>query len=214
VNLTTLRPGLFLLPFSLALAPVACAQHRATPAPARSIYEKDGSLAVPTNYRGWIFLSSGIDMVYGPLGSQGMGHSMFDNVFVKPEAYRSFLAHGVWPDKTLLVLEIRAAATNPSINNGGHSQGPEVMGLEIHVKDSARFAGNWAFFDVSSPGNLTQAKAKLIPQPAACYTCHAEHAAADTTFVQFYPTLLPVAKEKGTLSAAYLKEFGAAAAAK
>jgi len=28
----------------------------------------------------------------------------------------------------------------------------------------------------------------------------------DTTFVQFYPTLLPLAKEKGTLSAAYVKE--------
>jgi hypothetical protein len=28
----------------------------------------------------------------------------------------------------------------------------------------------------------------------------------DTTFVQFYPTLLPVAKEKGTLSAGYVKE--------
>jgi hypothetical protein len=28
----------------------------------------------------------------------------------------------------------------------------------------------------------------------------------DTTFVQFYPTLLPIATSKGTLSAAYLKE--------
>jgi hypothetical protein len=28
----------------------------------------------------------------------------------------------------------------------------------------------------------------------------------DTTFVQFYPTLMPVAKEKGTLSASYLKD--------
>jgi hypothetical protein len=29
----------------------------------------------------------------------------------------------------------------------------------------------------------------------------------DTTFVQFYPTLLPIAKAKGTLSAAYQKEL-------
>jgi hypothetical protein len=28
----------------------------------------------------------------------------------------------------------------------------------------------------------------------------------DTTFVQFYPTLLPLAREKHTLAAAYLKE--------
>jgi hypothetical protein len=33
----------------------------------------------------------------------------------------------------------------------------------------------------------------------------------DTTFVQFYPTLLPIAKTKGTLSAAYQKEITASA---
>jgi hypothetical protein len=36
----------------------------------------------------------------------------------------------------------------------------------------------------------------------------------DTTFVQFYPTLLPLAKTKGTLSAVYLKEMSAAGGSK
>jgi hypothetical protein len=31
----------------------------------------------------------------------------------------------------------------------------------------------------------------------------------DTTFVQFYPTLLPIAQAKGTLSASYLKDLSA-----
>jgi aspartate oxidase len=31
----------------------------------------------------------------------------------------------------------------------------------------------------------------------------------DTTFVQFYPTLLETAKQKGTLSAEYVKESAA-----
>jgi hypothetical protein len=31
----------------------------------------------------------------------------------------------------------------------------------------------------------------------------------DTTFVQFYPTLLPIAQEKKTLSEAYLKDEAA-----
>jgi hypothetical protein len=48
----------------------------------------------------------------------------------------------------------------------------------------------------------------MIPVSADCYSCHAAHAAVDTTFVQFYPTLLPIAKGKGTLSAAYQKEIG------
>jgi hypothetical protein len=46
----------------------------------------------------------------------------------------------------------------------------------------------------------------MIPTSADCYSCHAQHAAVDTTFVQFYPTLLPVATGKHTLSASYLKE--------
>jgi hypothetical protein len=46
----------------------------------------------------------------------------------------------------------------------------------------------------------------MIPTTADCYSCHAAHGAVDTTFVQFYPTLLPIAKSKGTLSAGYQKE--------
>jgi hypothetical protein len=50
----------------------------------------------------------------------------------------------------------------------------------------------------------------MVPTNMECYTCHADHAAVDTTFVQFYPTLLPVAKSKGTLSAGYMKESASA----
>jgi acyl carrier protein phosphodiesterase len=51
----------------------------------------------------------------------------------------------------------------------------------------------------------------MTPTAASCYSCHAQHGAVDTTFVQFYPTLLPIAKAKGTLSAEYQKEAAPAA---
>ncbi len=191
-----------LIPVALvAIATVPSGQgHPPADVHAAPAYAGDGSLLVPANYREWIFLSSGVDMVYGPK-AMAMGHSMFDNVFVNPESYRSFLESGTWPDKTTLILEIRGAETNASINRGGHSQSTEVMGTEVHVKDTARFPGGWAFFDVGTPG-----KGTLIPQKADCYSCHEQHAAVNTTFVQFYPTLLPAATQKKTLSAAYLKE--------
>ena len=63
----------------------------------------------PENYREWVYLSTGIDMNYRP--DAGMGHSMFDNVFVNPEAYKAFQATGTWPDKTMLVLEVRGAGS-------------------------------------------------------------------------------------------------------
>jgi len=48
--------------------------------------------------------------------------------------------------------------------------------------------------------------ARMVDTSTACYSCHAQQAALDTTFVQFYPTLLPIAQNKATLSAAYQKE--------
>jgi hypothetical protein len=157
-------------------------------------------MELPADYREWIFLSSGIDMSYGP-SAMAMNHSMFDNVFVNPEAYKAFVETGTWPDKTILVLEVRGAETKGSINNAGKFQNGDLMGVEIHIKDEARFPGKWAFF-----GFDNDKLAKMIPASADCYSCHQQHAAVDTTFVQFYPTLLQVAKKKNTLSPAYAKE--------
>jgi len=167
------------------------------------IYTSTGELKMPDRYREWIFLTSGVDMSYNPNAAMA-GHSMFDNVFVEPGAYQAFLATGTWPDKTMLVLEVRGAQEKGSINKSGHYQDTELMGREVHVKDSAHFPEGWAFFgfDGTKP-------AKMIPRTAECYSCHAAHAAVDNTFVQFYPTLLPIATAKGTLSAGYKAESGA-----
>ena len=167
-------------------------------------FTQGGELKLPQGYREWVYLTSGFDMSYNPAMQMG-GQHMFDNVFVNPEAYKVFVNTGTWPDKTILVLEERGARDKGSINRSGNFQA-DVMGLELHVKDEARFPGKWAFFAFG--GEKT---AKAIPTSADCYSCHAQHAAVDTTFVQFYPTLLPIAKEKRTLSASYLKETATAA---
>lgn len=166
-------------------------------------YTSDDQMKLPENYRQWVYLTTGFDMSYSA-GGMAMDHHMFDNVFVNPEAYDTFLQTGTWPDKTMLVLEVRKAEGKGSINQRGNFQGTERMGLEVHVKDEARFPGKWAFF------GFDEAKtAKMTPKEASCYSCHQDHAAVDTTFVQFYPTLLPIAKSKGTLSAGYMKDEAA-----
>jgi hypothetical protein len=165
-------------------------------------YNAKGDLIAPAHYREWVYLTSGLDMSY-TASSAPPDHHMFDNVFVNPSSYRSFLATGTWPDKTTLVLEVRGAENPVSINKRGNTQSVEVMGHEIHVKDH----GVWSFYDQPDASTV----ANLIPRPADCYTCHENHAAVDTTFVQFYPTLLPLAQQKKTLSAAYLKELPAPA---
>ncbi len=165
-------------------------------------YTSDGQLKFLEHYRDWVYLSTGFDMSYNP--AMRMGHHMFDSVFVNPEAYRAFLETGTWPDKTVMVLEARMAQSQGSINKAGNYQGTEVMAVEVHVKDESRFPDKWAFFPFDDSKT-----AKMIPTSANCYSCHSAHGAVDNTFVQFYPTLLPIAKTKGTLSKAYLKEQAA-----
>jgi Cytochrome P460 len=158
----------------------------------------DAKLEYPANYREWIFLSSSLDMSYNKLQSM-MGHSMFDNIFVDPVSYREFLKTGTWPEKTQLVMEMRGATGKGSINQQGKYQSGDPMGIEVHVKDSARFPGGWAFFAFGGGTEPAQA----LPQTADCYSCHQQHGAVNTTFVQFYPTLLKVATQKNTLSPNY-----------
>ena len=163
-------------------------------------YTSDAQMKLPENYRQWVYLTTGFDMSYNKAAMQ-MDHHMFDNVFVNPEAYSAFVQTGTWPDKTVMVLEGRRAEGKGSINQRGNYQSSEMMGIEAHVKDEARFPGKWAFFAFGDGKT-----AKMIPANMECYSCHADHAAVDTTFVQFYPTLLPIAQSKGTLSAGYVKE--------
>ena len=135
--------------YALAFSLAAGAQQTASDGPR---YANGTSLVRPTNYREWIFLSSGLDMAYNPPpGSQAERH-VFTNVFVNPSSYRSFLQSGKWSDGTIFVLEARNSDSEASINKAGRFQ-TGFAGLEAEVKDS-RFS---------------------------------------------YPTLLEVARQKGTL---------------
>jgi Cytochrome P460 len=155
----------------------------------------NSELAAPQNYREWVWLSSGLGMSYGP-GAQAAAQANppFDNVFVTPEAYRAFIQTGKWPNGTMFVLELRRSQGEGSINQAGHFQGG-LIAIEAEVKDEKRFAGGWGYFqfgDPAKPGKL------LSNATSDCQACHSKNGAVDSTFVQFYPTLMDVAKQKGT----------------
>jgi hypothetical protein len=127
-------------------------------------------------------------MNYSPLSS---GHVMFTNVFVPQWAYAEFLNSGRWPDHTTFVVEERDSETKGSIVKDGHFQG-DIMGIGVEVKD-ASFPDKWAYFNFDADSKSAQANPK-----SACWQCHEDHAAVEHSFVQFYPTLKPVAKKFGT----------------
>ena len=157
-------------------------------------YDAQGNFVVPPDYREWVFMSAGLDMSY--VEGAAADHSMFDNVFAEPAAWKEFKKTGHWPDGTVLALEVRGATSQGSINKRGHFQLGEPMGLEFHVHDAARFPGGWAFFVQGAGGVATK-----MPESAECYACHLKHGAVDTTFVQFYPTARAIAEKAGTYRA-------------
>jgi hypothetical protein len=106
---------------------------------------------------------------------------------------RKFQKTGRWPDKTVFAREDRAGTSKGSINKSGMFQTEDLMGVEFHIRDEARFKGGWGFFFTTG-----SAPAQFIPYSAECYTCHQAHGAVDTTFVQFYPTAKPIAVKAGT----------------
>lgn len=176
--------------FALALLGWAVISGAGGQAPADVPQFTNGNQLIrPQNYRDWIYLSSGLGMVYT---KDAGAPQLFTNVFVAPNAYHAFLATGKWPDKTIFMLEERVASSSGSIVKGGHYQG-DLVQLAASVKDEKRFEEKWAYF--SFPSN----EASAAPNPRArCWQCHKDHAAVDNTFVQFYPTLKDIAQKLGT----------------
>jgi len=164
-------------------------------------YTKDGELLLPRDYRNWSFLSSSVSMSYPEEGPGG--HAMFGNLFVQPTAREQFEKTGTWPDKTVLLMELRGVGGNdPFLNKDAQFQ-TDLHGYEVHVKDSAR--GDWAFYGIRSGAT----SGKAFEKTAKCFSCHETHGAADTTFVQYYPTLIGAAKQYGTYKDPSRKASGA-----
>jgi len=180
---------LWLLTFVLCFAALRAAPQNSDSQQPRYAGDK---LVRPEGYREWIFLSSGLGMNYNPSANE---REMFTNVFVPQWRYREFLATGKWPDKTMFVVEDRGSETKGSINKTGHFQ-TDLHGMGVEVKDEARFPDKWAYFNFGADTKTAAANPK-----AACWQCHNDNAAVEHTFVQFYPTLKPVAQKFGTYRA-------------
>jgi hypothetical protein len=170
----------------VGLAPLAAAAAEQTPKPR---YDAQGNLLRPSDYRDWEFLSAGYGMNYTPAARS---HPLFTNVFVQRWAYQHFVQSGKWPEQTMFVVDERDAKSRGSINKTGRYQ-TELMGLAVEIKDSARNPQTWAYYRFSADSGTAIA----LPPGNDCEACHAAHAAVEYTFVQFYPTLKPVARKFG-----------------
>jgi Cytochrome P460 len=167
--------------------------HGDSPSLGAAQFTSDGKLVRPEGYRRWIYVSTGFGMSYSP---EEHNHTpKFTNGFVNPSSYDYFVANGKWPDKTIFVLEEYDSSSKGSINQHGSYQ-QSLAGLVAEVKDESRFKQKWAYFTFSPTSKSAEA---VSPAKNDCWQCHEDHAAVEHSFVQFYPELLKIAKEKKTL---------------
>ena len=196
----------FLAALAVMLVAIAASVSAKPPADEKSAvdgpkYNDKGELLAPENYREWVWLTSGLDMTYNDNGrragpaSEVDAPKPFDNVFVNPSAYREFKRTGTWPEGTMFVIEIRSSKTKVHPNQAGWVQG-DIAGMPAAVKDLKRFGDKkWGYFSLIRDGKLAPA---APIKSDGCWNCHRQNGAVDNTFVQFYPTLKPIAEEKGT----------------
>lgn len=184
------------------IAASVLAQNASTPPPEGMVqpaYDEAGNLVRPEGYRAWIFAGSSLGLSYSKPNEDEVGPGVFHHIYIQPEAYKHYAETGTFPEKTMLVMENYSAGSKEDNtakeltkdkeefeNLNGHFEDRRV-GVEVALKDSARFEDGWAYFNFSSRAGLLPA-AKAFPK-AMCWDCHNAHAAVDNVFVQFYPIL-------------------------
>lgn len=164
-------------------APTARAESTSSPLQ----FTDDGQLLQPQGYRRWVYVGA-------PLTPNDMnaGHAAFPefhSVYINPAALDEYQETGEFPNGTVLVKELISVGSKAATSGRGYFMG-EFQGLEVAVKDKARFSnepGNWAYF---SFGHEYPLKEMVKAQPVAnCSTCHGASAAQDFVFTQYYPVL-------------------------
>jgi Cytochrome P460 len=169
----------------------------------RPTYNAKGELIAPEGFRSWVFVGASLGPEYRsnpdePPAKQGKpAHDAapggdFHNVYINPEAYRTYRETGAFPDPTMLVLEVFRGETRDAkgVLERGWFEGKR-HGVEVAVKDKHRPGGGvpWAYYNFRLDENGKPSTPAQAKPDASCYDCHLKHASVDNVWVQFYPTL-------------------------
>ena len=149
-------------------------------------FNSDKELLRPRDYRQWVFIGATLGMSYDE-NEEKRKQPKFHNLYINPAAYREYEQSGRFPEKTVIVMEVLTAKSQSSINRQGHFE-DELLGVEVALKDSSRFAESWAYFSfIAEDGSQKETAGAFRKE--RCWSCHHEHAATDNVFTQFYPVL-------------------------
>ena len=159
-------------------------------------FTPDGSLLRPDGWEAWVMVGTSMGLTYTEAGGPaapmpGAAPGMFHNVFMQPWAYQHFQETGEFAEETMFVLAMSQPSRKADPAQGGFYEGDRFLS-EIHLKKEGLHESGWGFYGFGREAE----SATMIPGAANCYSCHAEHAAFDQVFVQFYPPLRRVKEGK------------------
>lgn len=164
-------------------------------------YDQRGRLVRPEGFEKWVFVGASMGLSYSG-EERAPEDQIFHHVYIQPEAYDHYVETGEFPEKTMLVMENYTTGSKENNTAKGKVEGKEEFGtlnghfedartgFEVALKDSETYEEGWAYFNFTNFGNRDQPleKARAFKK-SMCFDCHAQHAADDNVFVQFYPVL-------------------------
>lgn len=163
-------------------------------------YDKEGNLLRPTGFEKWVVVGTSIGLGYSDGGRADPNDpGTFHNVYLQSEAFDHYVESGEFPEQTVFVVtnqRSQPAKTKGPVSRTGFVAAA-TSGLEIAIKDSKKYPDGWAYFMFhDKPGKSpTGRSAERAFERKDCFDCHAEHAAKDNVFTQFY-SVLTDAREK------------------
>jgi len=149
------------------------------------------SLIRPDGFERWVLAGASMGLGYSqPSGAAAAGATggMFHNVYIERTAYQHYVRTGKFREGTMMAMTLYEPGQKVHPSKQGFFEG-NFLAVEFSIKDGARYPGSWAYFNFGKGARGSRAVAN--PRQA-CQSCHAQNAADDNVFVQFYPTLRAV----------------------
>lgn len=152
-------------------------------------YKLDGNTLTrpkPEDYRQWHFSGSSVvpnDKNSGKAIFPGIHH-----VYIDPDSYKTHQEKGVFPDGTIIVMEVFHIETRETVGGFGYftNGGQDIL---VQIKDRRQFRGNgWGYFAFRDKEIKSGVPTKNV-EDSRCTSCHQAAAEEDEVFTQYYPDL-------------------------
>jgi hypothetical protein len=161
------------------------------------VFNEEGQAALPKGYRSWVHAYTSWESITTTILDGTVTETPeFHSVYVEPNAYRTFMRTGNWPEGTLMVKEFSTTSIDPD-NCDGPPTYPcklgtatvifpqERTGIGVMLKDSGRFPGEpggWAYFSYGHQAPPYQAYSPARDREQ-CAQCHIDNVGPKNDYV-------------------------------